>query len=87
MTPERSLNRLMAQVVGTLVGLALLYVLSTGPAEYLARKVPRIYDAVGAFYTPLDWLADRVGVPAVYRDYLDWWIQLAGPKPPLRSPG
>ena len=79
MTPGRSLSRLMARVVGTVVAVVLLYWLSFGPAMYLAAKVPATQPAVGVIYLPVEWTVEQERVPPFYLAYLAWWRSYAVP--------
>lgn len=72
---ERSRTHLVVPAVAT-VALPVLYVLSVGPIEWLDAKgwLPlSTYDALDAFYTPLEFLCDR---SLWFRKFLVWYESL-----------
>ena len=72
-----SLGRLGVRVVGTVVGLVLLYVLSFGPVYHLAIRVPTIRPAFKVVYGPLAVVMDRIGASRFYFRYLDFWADFS----------
>ena len=62
-------------VWGVLVAVV-LYVLSVGPAVYVAARFPQSLSTVCAIYKPVEWLYDTpLGRPLNY--YCIFWVRLA----------
>jgi len=62
----------VALIAGACCMLPLLYVLSLGPALWLARRFPGLRSPCEVIYTPLQWLYDNTPLRAA----LDWYINL-----------
>jgi hypothetical protein len=84
MEPEDrpTLRRLWLRIGGTLVGLALLYVLSIGPAVFCAEKYGQRENVdpfwmVEKVYRPLLYMPDGPWTTALLL-YVQWWMSLAG---------
>ncbi len=60
---------------GLLLGLCILYVLSTGPVLKLCKSGRNMPDAVETFYTPLAYL--YLNVPFA-QEFFDWYFKLWG---------
>lgn len=60
---------------GVLLGLCVLYVLSTGPVLKLCDSARNVPDAVETFYTPLIYL--YMNVPFA-QEFFDWYFKLWG---------
>ena len=71
---SRSGAGLALAVVALFILLPVLYVLSVGPAVYLARRDYVSREAVHAFYWPLAWLYDSWElIQPLLEWYLNWW--------------
>ena len=65
-----------------ILGIALLlclYVLSIGPAAYLAYTASISDDALSVAYYPVFWTADHTGAGDLLADYCIWWMGFADP--------
>lgn len=62
-----------ATAIGVLL-LAVMYVLSAGPAFRLAMQGNFNWEVFHWLYWPLTWLVHAVGIESVYLEYLGWWI-------------
>ena len=79
LAPPPSLrSRLLTRIVFTLVGLLLMYALSTGPVAYLywgAESTPTWVDVV---YYPLFLAIRTTHLDPLLRVYTTWWGELGG---------
>jgi hypothetical protein len=70
-----SLGRVLLRIVGTLVGLLLLYVLSAGPAAYFAERQIRFhgvedFPVIEKLYGPIMPLFET----SMGNRYILWWV-------------
>lgn len=65
-------------VVGILVGLPLLYVLSTGPVVVLAARRVIPESSIEAVYQPLIWFMETTGTVRSLDGYCEGWLRLTG---------
>ena len=72
-----SLRGLIARIVGTLIGLLLLYVLSAGPADYVAIRWHTDTTLMWYLYIPAQWLEDNTPLQGPLGTYGQWWSDLA----------
>ena len=76
--PKRSRAGPAAALVIALL-LPVFYVLSLGPAVYLAKATdedPRLVQAIVVFYAPLQWLHDETPLREPLDAYVDFWKSL-----------
>ena len=66
-------RKLIAQCLGVLLALPLLYVASSGPALRFSIRNPDLEKKACAFYTPLFLLATHRGLGSVTMAYLQLW--------------
>ena len=69
-------------VVGFLVGLAMLYVLSIGPAFVLIMRKVLPNELLGTFYRPLDLFVTTTGTNEAIKGYIMIWLRLTGTPEP-----
>jgi hypothetical protein len=65
-----------AKVAGWIVAALALYALSVGPVNRVAidsGNFHNLYSSLSAFYTPLFWTADKVGLGRPLHAYLFLW--------------
>lgn len=63
-------------MVCTLVGLLLLYVLSSGPAAYLATRSDILIPLFEKLYLPLIVASERASLHPLLERYVNWWEAL-----------
>jgi len=73
-----SLGSIATRVISTLVGVLLLYILSVGPACYIAAKTGRGGPLIETLYTPLVWAVQRTPLIDPMTAYVEFWLRLAG---------
>ena len=73
-----SLRRLLVRGAATLLALVGLYVLSVGPAAYVAAKSHRVTKVFERLYMPLWLAAGYADLGKQYNAYVGWWAGLAG---------
>jgi len=63
-----------------LVVTPVLYVLSIGPAFYLAGSeiLPIPFNWITTFYLPVLWLRDHTPLWELLNAYLEWWLPMKG---------
>lgn len=65
--------------IAVLVLLPVLYVLSAGPAELIARQAsPTVQTAMGVLYSPVAWIISLTYGTVVFDSlivpYFEWWL-------------
>lgn len=65
-------------VVGLLVGLPLIYVLSTGPMVVLNERKVIPDSVVETTYGPLLWFVEKTGTYDAFEGYVRIWFRLTG---------
>ena len=71
-----SIRSLLLKGVAVLVALPLVYVLSCGPAIFVAVKFPRTRDSISAYVVQLETMHNTALVSTVGA-YCSWWLHLA----------
>ena len=80
-----SLRSLLTRMVCTLLGLLLLYVLSIGPALYIAVKFPKSAWVFDKFYRPITWTIDaNPPLQPLVVAYMEWWAKVVGYDPDFK---
>ena len=70
-------RHLLGRVAATLLALLVLYVLSTGPAIYVAFKLRLDAKVVHRFYAPFVWAIKDTPLEKPFVRYNAWWLRLA----------
>lgn len=82
--PQPRRSRRWMKAVGALVLAIVLYVLSVGPAYYLAAKCRTVIEMntdvslfamLGVIYRPLEWLAEGPPMRKPFLAYMRWWLK------------
>jgi hypothetical protein len=78
--PRSKSGSRIAYLIGSgLLALYCLYVVSIGPALYLATRHPDVERAFGRIYAPLRWV-NNTPLREPMKVYALWWLDLAGEK-------
>ena len=70
---EKEKSRGLYWVVGAIILAPLLYVLSVGPAVWVARSNPALVPLVRAAYAPVTWLHDHTPLKRPLEEYVQRW--------------
>ena len=74
----RASRSLATRIVCTLVGLLLMYALSSGPVTYLYWSAESTPAWVGVIYYPLFLAVHATHLDPLFRMYTTWWGDLGG---------
>ena len=77
----RALGSIATRIVCTLIGLLLVYVLSSGPAAAVDYKFPRSRPLIEKLYGPLWVIASQTPLKYALGPYVEFWMTLAGYHP------